>query len=75
MFFLLNTKYANKSIEFVGDGIPSKSTNCYLNVENLGIAGYKKFISYNNIGEKILPLYLKKPQAQRQLEEKFKNAD
>lgn len=72
---LLNTKYADKSIEFVGDGIPSKSTNCYLNVENLGIAGHKKFIAYNNIGENVLPLYLKKPQAQRQLEEKLKNAD
>lgn len=69
---LLNTKYANKSIEFVGDGITENSTNCYLNVENLGIAGYKKFIDHNNIGENVLPLYLKKPQAQRQLEEKLK---
>lgn len=72
---LLGTKYANKSIEFVGDGIPSKSTNSYLNVENLGIAGYKKFIEHNDIGKNVLPLYLKKPQAQRQLEEKLKNAD
>lgn len=72
---ILNTKYSDKQINFVGDGIPSYSTNCYLNVENLGIAGYKKFISNNNIGEDILPLYLKKPQAQRQLEEKLKNAN
>ena len=43
----------------------------YLNVENLGIAGYKKFITKNQIGEDILPLYLKKPQAQIQLEEKL----
>ena len=74
---LLNTKYSDKKINFVGDGIPSvsNSTNCYLNVENLGIAGYKKFISHNNVGEDILPLYLKKPQAQRQLEEKLKNTN
>ena len=32
-----------------------------------------KFITKNQIGEDILPLYLKKPQAQRQLEEKLKN--
>lgn len=72
---ILNTKYSDKQINFVGDGIPSYSTNCYLNVESLGIAGYKKFISNNNVGEDILPLYLKNPQAQRQLEEKLKNAN
>lgn len=72
---LLNTKYSDKQVNFLGDGIPSNSTNCYLNVENLGVAGYKKFISNNNVGEDILPLYLKKPQAQRQLEEKMKNAN
>ena len=72
---LINLKYPNKSIEFVGNGIPSESTNCYLNVENLGIAGFKKFIFRNKVGENILPLYLKKPQAQRQLEEKLKNAN
>ena len=70
---LLYKQYSNKNIEFVGDGIPLKSTNCYLNIENLGIAGYKKFISTNNTNENILPLYLKKPQAQKQLEEKLKN--
>lgn len=72
---ILNTKYSDKQINFVGDGIPSSSTNCYLNVENLGVAGFKKFINNNSIGEDILPLYLKKPQAQRQLEEKIKNAN
>ena len=72
---ILNTKYSGKQINFVGDGIPSYSTNCYLNVEILGIAGYKKFISNNHVSEDILPLYLKKPQAQRQLEEKLKNAN
>lgn len=45
----------------------------YLNVENLGTAGYKKFINNKKIGEEILPLYLKKPQAQIQLEEKLKS--
>lgn len=67
---LLNSKYSIDNIQFVGDGIPPKSTDCYLNVENLGITGFRKFISNNNVGEEILPLYLKKPQAQRQLEEK-----
>lgn len=69
---LLKKKYSDKTIKFVGDGIPSKSTNCYLNVENLGIAGYKKFINTHNTGEELLPLYLKKPQAQKQLEAKLK---
>lgn len=73
---LLNTKYSDKSIAFVGDGIPSKSTNCYINVENLGIAGFKNFINSKPIdgsNENVLPLYLKKPQAQIQLEENEKN--
>lgn len=69
---LLDEKYSNISIEFVGDGIPSKSINSYLYIENLGIAGFKKFVSNKNVGENILPLYLKKPQAQIQLEEKEK---
>lgn len=67
---LLNSKYSNEQIEFVGNSITSNSTDYYLNVENLGIAGLRKFTSNNNVGEEILPLYLKKPQAQRQLEEK-----
>ena len=37
---------------------------------NLGLAGFNKF-SKNKITNDILPLYLKKPQAQRQLEEKI----
>lgn len=49
-----------------------KTISSYLNVENLGTAGYKKFINNNKVGEEILPLYLKKPQAQIQLEEKLK---
>lgn len=43
----------------------------YLNIENLGIAGYRKFANRNKVGEDILPLYLKKPQAQIQLEKKL----
>lgn len=70
---LLETKYNSRNINFVGDGLPDKSTDYYLNVENLGIAGFKKFIKNNNIGEEILPLYLKKPQAQIQLEERMKS--
>ena len=51
----------------------SKKEFCsYLNIENLGIAGFTKFINTNKIGENILPLYLKKPQAQIQLEAKLK---
>ena len=73
---LLKSNYNNKNINFVGDGIPSNKLNSkeescsYLNVENLGIAGFTKFINKNKIGENILPLYLKKPQAQIQLEAK-----
>ena len=48
-----------------------KESYSYLNVENLGIAGYKKFVNQNKVGENILPLYLKKPQAQIQLEAKL----
>lgn len=48
-----------------------KETSSYLNVENLGIAGYKKYVNQNKAGENIFPLYLKKPQAQIQLEEKL----
>ena len=69
---LLSTKYAGKTINFVGDGIPEESTFFYLDVYNLGIAGYKKFKDNNYTGENVLPLYLKKPQAQIQLEAKLK---
>lgn len=69
---LLNTNYANKPIFFVGDGIKDSSVSNYLNVQNLGIAGFKKFKNNNCISENISPLYLKKPQAQQQLEEKMK---
>lgn len=67
----LDTNYLGQVIHFVGDGIPAKSTNNYLNVEDLGIIGFRKYLN-NKHGEEVLPLYLKKPQAQRQLEEKLK---
>ena len=75
---LLKSDYNTTNINFVGDGIHSTKLNLneepcsYLNVENLGIAGSTKFINTNKIGENILPLYLKKPQAQIQLEAKLK---
>ena len=69
---LLNTKYENTNITFVGDGIKENSISNYLDSFNLGIAGFNKFISNNRNGEEILPMYLKKPQAERQLEEKLK---
>ena len=69
---LLNSKYENKNITFVGDGIRENSISNYLDSFNLGIAGFNKFISNNRNGEEILPMYLKKPQAERQLEEKLK---
>lgn len=72
---LLNTKYSDKSIAFVGDGIPLKSNDCFINVENLGIAGFNKFVNNYTSNEIVLPLYLKKPQAQIQLEEKEKCAN
>lgn len=46
-----------------------KERNC-LNSYSLGIAGLNKFINNNKVSENILPLYIKKPQAQRLLEEK-----
>ena len=69
---LLDTKYSSESIIFVGNGIPTKSTDCYLNVESLGIAGFRKYTKNNKNTDDVLPLYLKKPQAQIQLEEKGK---
>lgn len=81
----LNYKYANSNITFVGDAceiykdkIKAASSNFILSdneksdrvdVYALGIAGINK---YTQLGEdkNLLPLYLKKPQAQRQLEGK-----
>lgn len=62
---LLKNKYSNKTIHFVGNCI---NCNDFIDIKNLGVAGYNKFIKNNKLGEDILPLYLKKPQAQIQLE-------
>lgn len=74
----------NKKIIFVGNGIeiyndkldfffPNKiySKNNLLNSYNLGLCGFSKF--NNKQFDDILPLYLKKPQAERQLEAKLNN--
>lgn len=82
----LNYKYSNCTITFVGDIylykalIENTSKNFILidnansksndiDVYNLGIAGFNKF-NKSGKDENLLPLYLKKPQAQRQLERK-----
>lgn len=62
----LNTKNQSWNFDEANDKL-------FLNVENLGIAGYVKFINNNYKSENILPLYLKKPQAEMQLEAKLKN--
>ena len=90
---LLNYKYNNKKITFVGDGSliykeyilnACNNNSIYfsdnklndISVVNLGLAGIDIFNinnkdnKSNNSNYDILPLYLKKPQAQRQLEEK-----
>ena len=81
---LLKTNYSNESIYFVGDGsiiyedqLKNILKNCEfdttisndVDIYNLGIAGLERYLNLKK-GENILPLYLKKPQAQRQLESK-----
>ena len=74
--------HANSNITFIGDGVDTFkdkilklmpdsefSKNNLLDSYNLGIAGYTKYI--NNDYEDSLPMYLKKPQAEKQLEEKL----
>lgn len=76
----------NTSITFVGDGaeiykdlilneikdcILAAPENNFLNSYYVGLAGFDKW--KKNKFDDVLPLYLKKPQAQRQLEEKLKN--
>ena len=81
----LNYKYTNSTITFVGDAcmeykdkIKTVSSNFILSdnenidtvdVYALGIAGIHKYIQFGE-DKNLLPLYLKKPQAQRQLEGK-----
>ena len=76
----------NSTITFVGDGtvnykdiIINKTNSCkfvndndnILNSFSLGLAGLSKY-NEGTTNENILPLYLKKPQAQNQLEEKLR---
>ncbi len=74
-------KYKNDTITFVGDGSNSykdilkkyfENSNIItdsINSYYVGLCGYNKFL--NNFNEELLPLYLKKPQAERMLEEKI----
>ena len=76
----------NKTITFVGDGVNAYQSEILLNIENaiyaseslniintenLAFAGFNKLSSSSELS--LTPLYLKKPQAQRQLEEKLSN--
>ncbi len=76
----LKFKYPNNKITFVGDlndnfkNIISENINNYafnplnsLDIYNLGIIGLDLY-KQKKVPDNILPLYLKKPQAQRQLE-------
>ena len=81
---LLKNNYSSQTIYFVGDGAISykdkiqnaisnfkfdETASNNLDIYNLGIAGLEKYLHLKH-GENVLPLYLKKPQAQRQLESK-----
>ena len=72
-------KFTNLPITFVGSGVNifnfqnifqkailSTDTNNTLNSYHLGLAGFYKYISSNTLEttDNILPLYLKKPQAE-----------
>ena len=80
---LFDEEEYTEQITFVGDGIMSYKEKIASNIKNikfaadsindinsysLALAGLYKL--ENNITLPLLPLYLKKPQAQRQLEEK-----
>lgn len=80
---ILNNSYANRKITFVGDGslvykniLNNSFSNAIFAVDNnlnsyhLGLAGLYGFTKSNKDSSELLPLYLKKPQAQRLLEEK-----
>lgn len=84
IFKNLEIDLSNKKITFVGDGVDIYSEqlssifpkaifskNNFLDSYNLGLYGLNKF--NNKQFNDLLPLYLKKPQAQRQLEAKSKN--
>lgn len=62
--------YQDSLKENFPDAILAEKDNCNLNSFSLALAGLEHY-SINDFSE-LLPLYLKKPQAQRQLEEKLK---
>ena len=77
-------QYSNSTITFVGDGsvayeqyLKNNLSNCIFSANNnlssvsLGIAGYYKYL--NGIEDSLMPLYLRKSQAERALEEKGGN--
>lgn len=64
--------YKDKIVQTFSNANFAHSENNILNSYSLGLAGLYKYNSGIEFDE-VLPLYLKKPQAQRQLEEKEKN--
>ena len=83
----IDDNFENSNITFIGNGSKIYETEIKetfndsliadenqdnLNSYNLGICGYEKYINGEHLNAEILPLYLKKPQAQRLLEEKLK---
>lgn len=84
----LEDNFENAEVTFVGDGAISfekqikesfeninfvESNLNILNSYNLGICGFEKYQNGASLDERILPLYLKKPQAQKVLEQKLKD--
>ena len=61
--------YKDKILEVFSNSIIVDDKNDILDSYNLGLAGFDKYSSGEEI-EELLPLYLKKPQAQIQLEKK-----
>ena len=68
-----NITYKNQILNSFPNAIFAKETENELNSYNLGLAGLNYF--NNKIYEDVLPLYLKKPQAQKQLEEKLNSKE
>ena len=79
------SKYSNTNITFIGDGAAYYKNNIIdnfskakflsendniINTSKLALAGFNRIVSNNKL--ELSPMYLKKPQAQRQLEEKEK---
>ena len=62
--------YKNEIVQNIKNSIIAEDFQNLINTENLALVGYKKIC--NNSQLDLTPLYLKKPQAQRQLEEKMK---